>query len=129
MTEDNPLEQLYVDAEEVDREKLAEALRGIIGIDEDTGEPYFMGEFGKLNNKEKIVAYLLYRKAAVSLNKIDKSAEGQSSREIADETGVNYKTVTGWVSKLDFVEKDDNRGGHYIPGYETDTAIEVIGDE
>ncbi|MFW5929195.1 MAG: hypothetical protein ACOCT0_02100, partial [Halobacteriota archaeon] len=90
--EEDPLEQLYLDKEEVNRERLSEVLQGKIGIDRETGEPYFLGGFGELNGKQKIVSYLLYRKAAVALSKLSDNEEGVESKRIADETGVNYKT-------------------------------------
>ena len=131
MTEDNedPLKKLYLNTEEMDRERLADVLKGRIGIDEETGDPYFMGEFSKLNNKQKIVTYLLYRKAAVALNKIDGDKEGVKSQIISDEIGVKYDSVRSWLSKMDYIEKNGDKEGYYIPGYAMNEAIEVLPDD
>ena len=129
MTEENPLETLYVDKDEINKERLTNALKGKIGMDRETGDPYFMGEYGKLSNKQKIIAYLLYRKALVSLKKITEDDEGVSSKMISEDTGSKYQTVRGWLAKMDYVENDKKRGGYYVPNYAMEEAIEVIEDE
>jgi len=124
--EKNPLEELYVDKDKIDQERLSEVLKDKIGIDQDTGDPYFFGKFEKLNKKRKIICYLLYRKAAVALNKISSEEEGVESREISNETGVNYQTVRSWLSKIDFIEKKDEKSGYHIPNYYLEKATEVL---
>ena len=127
---DDPLERLFLDQEEVDRERLSEVLSGKIGIDRETGDPYFLGEFSDLSNKQKIIIYLLYRKAAVALGKLSDDEEGVQSKEISDVTGVKYNTVRGWLPKMDhLILKDDDKSGYHIPPHSLDEAMEVIADE
>lgn len=124
--EDDPLERLELDKNSIDREKLAEALEEYIGIDKETADPVFRAKYGSLSDKQKIVAYLLYRKAVVALGKEPEDEEGVESRQISDQTGVNYNTARGTLSREDYIENDKENGGYLIPGYSMNDAIEVL---
>lgn len=122
---DDPLEDLYVDKDEIDRKRLSEALKGIIGIDRESGDPAFTG-FHDLSNKRKFLAFLLYKRALLALGKIEESTLGESPGEIVEVTGIPRGTVTSYKSTMSIVENDKEIGGYYIPSHAVTTAIEKL---
>lgn len=131
MTEDDqdPLERLLLDKNSINREKLTDALEDRIGIDQESAEPVFRAGWQSISNKRKTTYYLLYRKAVVALGMEKEETEGMSSREISEATGVNYDTLRSILSRADYIEKDEGKGGYIIPGHSLERAIEVIENE
>lgn len=129
MPEEDPLEDLYVDKDSLDRERLSKILKKFVGIDKESGEPHFREPYHNLSNKDKLTAYLLYRRAAELLGQIDSEEVGVSSRELSEKSGVNYNTTRGVMSKLNHVKKDKSKGGHYIPDVYISSAMKVFEDE
>lgn len=127
--EQDPLERLLLDKNSINREKLTEALEDRIGIDQETAEPVFRAGWQNLSNKRNTTYYLLYRKAVAALGKVKDENEGMSSRDISDATGVNYDTLRSILSRADYIEKDEGKGGYIIPGHSLERAIEVVEDE
>ncbi|MBC5792739.1 MAG: hypothetical protein H8Z69_01745 [Nanohaloarchaea archaeon] len=125
----DPLERLLLDKNSINREKLTEALEDRIGIDQDSADPVYRAGWQNLSNKKKTTYFLLYRKAVVALGMEKEENEGMSSREISDETGVNYDTLRSILSRAEYIEKDEEKGGYIIPGHSLDRAIEVVEDE
>lgn len=123
--EDNPLQRVVVDKNAVDRERLADAIEGIIGVDEDTGEVTPLDGYHDLDNKAKFTARLLGRRAALELGFIDEADVGDSSGGFADRMEPTESTIQNY-SSLDFVENDDDHGGYYIPGYAVGNAIQFL---
>jgi hypothetical protein len=95
----DPLERLLVSQEDVNRELLAEVLSPYVQISKGTGEVVQLPSFSKLTNAEKILVFLLARKAAKSLG-LSQVREGVSPKEISSMTGVNYDSVKPTVSAL-----------------------------
>ncbi|MFC7044614.1 hypothetical protein ACFQH6_03560 [Halobacteriaceae archaeon GCM10025711] len=126
---ENPLERLHVDADQINRELLADALEGVIGIDEDSGEAKHLAGYTDLDNIEKFVARLLYRVAAVDLGHFEDDEVGAESGAFGDVVGVDDSTIRQYVGKLDFVENESERGGYYIPGYSLEAAVEFLQQE
>jgi len=127
--EQDPLKRLLLDKNSINREKLTEALEDRIGIDQETAEPVFRADWQNLPNKHKTTYYLLYRKAVAALGKVKDENEGMSSRDISGATGVNYDTLRSILSRADYIEKDEEKGGYVIPGHSLERAIEVVKDE
>lgn len=125
MSEDE-LEGLIVDKSKINKKRLREGLENIINIDGDTGEPVFL-DFHSLTTKDKVIAYLLYRKAAGLLDLLDGETERISSRTISEEIGVNYNTTRSTLSRLNFISRSDE--GYWIPNYNLETSLEEIKDE
>jgi len=130
MAEKNdPLEKLLFDKDKINRERLSELLEPFVGIDKESGEPIFRSNFSNLGERQKIVVYLLYRKAAVALGLLNKNEEGVKAKKLSESTGVNYNTARSLLSQESCIEKDKNKGGYLVPGYSFDMASEVIGVE
>jgi hypothetical protein len=124
---ENPLEELYVDTDEFDRERIKKALDGIVGIDPDTGNPRFYEGFDDLTTKEKFVALLLYRRALDSLNDLNEDEDmGEGSSYFAELINVDSSTIRHKVGELDFVEKDNERGGYFIPAHNLRRAVKYL---
>ena len=122
----DPLEDLLVDKDEINREKLSSVLKGVIGIDQDTGDPVFRSSFSDLSTKEKTTYYLLYRQAANNLGKLEGEL-GIESKNLAEEIGTNYNTTRSILSKSNYTSKDDN--GYLIPAYSLEDAINAVGGD
>lgn len=122
----DPLEELYVDKEEFNRERLSQTLKRYIGIDKETGDPVFRGNWSELDNKRKIVTYLLYRRAAVALGKIDEDNIGILPKKLAEEIGLNHNTIRSYLSQLEFAQNDKKRGGYFIPAYALEEALDTF---
>jgi hypothetical protein len=95
---EDPLEGLLLDADEVDRTQLAEALAGTLGVDSSTGRLVLKPGFNELDAARKILAYLLGGKAAVLLGKLE--SEAVSPALLSKETGMPRGTVNPKLSQL-----------------------------
>jgi len=126
-TDTDPLQRIVVDKDEINRERLADAIEGIIGVDNESGEPVPISEYYELGNESKFVARLLARRAALALEFIEESELGASSSELADRMEPSDSTIQNYGG-LDFVDNDEYHGGYFIPGYAVETAIEHLED-
>jgi len=125
VNEKNPLERIVADKDEINQERLADTIEGIVNVDKETGEVIVRSGYGDLDNKPKFVARLLARRAAFDLNLIDEDELGDSSSEFAKRMEPSESTIKNYGS-LDFVDNDQGRGGYYIPGYSVELAIEYL---
>jgi len=94
----DPLEDLLLNAAEVDRARLSSALVDVLGIDTESGRVVLKPGFGGLNARNKLLAYLLGRKAAVLLGKMD--VEAASPKDVQQETGMPTGTVNPKLREL-----------------------------
>lgn len=125
--EKNALTDLYVDASEVDQERIRDAISDLIGIDTQTAKPLFHGEFDSLTSKEKFTALLLYRRALLSLDELDEDETvGEGSAYFADLIGVDDSTIRHAANDLDFVINDDEQGGYLIPPHKIQKATNSL---
>ncbi|QKY18641.1 hypothetical protein [Halorubrum sp. CBA1229] len=127
--EDSPLEDLYEDKDAVNQQRLRDALKDVIGVDKDTGDPIFHEAYHELSNKEQFVAQLLYRSGAVALGELSDEEQGAGSATFAENLEVSSSAVNNYASELQFVENDEERDGYIIPGYAIDRAISYIETE
>lgn len=126
MNSEEPLEELYIDQDELNKERLAKSLKKYIRIDQESGNPQYRKPYHALSTREQIIAYLLYRKAAELLGQIESGKVGVGGKEIAEQTGVNYNTLRGQLSKMDLIRKDKEKGGYLIPTVNLVPAMEEI---
>lgn len=121
--DEDPLEDLERDKEAFERERLRDALQGVIEIDKATGAPIFLERFQQRTNKEKFVSLLLYRAALVKLGHVDEEAQAEDAEDFALDLPVAASTVKGYARDLDFVEADD---GYYVPDRLIPDAIDFL---
>lgn len=125
----NPLEDLYVDADAIDQERIRDALSGLIGIDRDSGIPRFYAEFNDLNTKQKLTALLLYRRALAALGDLDEDETlGADSSYFAELIDVDSSTIRHASNDLGFVRNEDGNGGYLIPSHNIKRAVDYLED-
>lgn len=127
ISDTDPLDRVVVDGDKVNRERLADAIEGVVGVDDESGDPVPLSGYHDLDNKPKFVARLLARRASVALEFIDEDEIGDSSSGFAERMKPNKSTIQNYGG-LDFVDSDDEQGGYYIPAYSVDAAIEFLED-
>lgn len=116
---DDPLKQLIVDAEELDREKLTSLILGNLGISKN-GDVIILPGFPELTTKSKILSFLLAKKAAkVMALSTDDSA---SIKEVSQRTGLPEGTVGRELSELKQMRLVSSEQGYLVPDY----AIHLI---
>ena len=94
----DPLADLLLNAAEVDRARLSSALSDILGVDTESGRVVIKPGFSRLSARNKLLAYLLGRKAAVLLGKAD--IEAVAPKDIQQETGMPTGTVNPKLREL-----------------------------
>jgi hypothetical protein len=124
-SEEDPLQRVVVDKEAINREQLADAIDGVVGVDGDDGELVPQAGYHELSNKSKFVARLLARRATVALNITEEEEIGASSGDLAERMDPSSSTIQNYGS-LDFVANDDEHGGYYIPSHSVGLAIEYL---
>src|SRR3989304_1050718 len=93
------LDDLVVDEGEIDQRLLSSILAPYARIARQTGRPIFTGDFATLSESDKIVVFLLARKAGFRLGLL-KEPEEVGPKEISAQTGVRYGTVKPTVVGL-----------------------------
>lgn len=121
----NPLEDLYVDTDEINRERIRDALTDLIGIDQETGDPLFYDGFAELTTKQKFAGLLLYRRALLLLNNIEEKELGKGSSYFAELIDVDDSTIRHAANDAEYTENRNERGGYYIPTHRIDIAIQL----
>ena len=96
--EENPLGILLADEKEIDAQLLARLLRRFIMIGKESGKIIPRSDFASLPEKDKILVFLVARKAAVAIGVA--AEEGATSIDISQGTGVNYNSVRGYLSQF-----------------------------
>lgn len=131
MSEDDdgdPLEKLHVSKDEINRQQLYEALEGLIQIIEESGDPRPRQSFEDLSNKQRFVALMLYRRAAVELGHLDPEKVGADSSWFTEYVDVDDSRIRQYAGELSFVENEPDRGGYYIPGFGIEAALNLLSD-
>jgi hypothetical protein len=127
--ESNPLEDPYVDASTIDRERIRDALSGLVAIDRKSGNPRFYEEFETLNSKQKFTAVLLYRRALEALGDLeDDETVGSGSSYFAELLDVDSSTIRHAAKDLGFISNDDEQGGYLIPVHNIKRGTEYLQD-
>jgi len=112
------LEDLVVSGEELDKKLVAEILVPYVQLDKDKRSIRPTDGWIRLSEAQKILVYLLARKAMVALN-FDLTAEGATASEVVEDTGVKKGTAHPALRKLlgnRFLEQSE--GARYsVPNY------------
>jgi len=123
---DDPLRELLVDATAVDRDAIAAALRGRIGIDSRSGRLVLSPTYNDLDARRKVLSILLARKAALLLKLAE--SEAVANKEVAELTGLPSGTSAPSLKslrELRLVSQDASKA-YYIPNAQLRNAIEFI---
>jgi hypothetical protein len=125
MSTDDPLRDLIVDAVELDRQRIAGALRGVVAIDK-SGQVLPAQGFQRLSGPQKVLAFLLGRKVAVLLDMAEEEAIGP--KELAKATGIAEGTVYPTVRRLNGhrLVSQDVDSCYYLSPHQVGTAIEKL---
>lgn len=120
---DDPLSNLLMDSEQVDRESLARALQDYVGIDGKSGKVVLKPGFNKLSARKKMIAYLLGKKVSKLLGKIEN--ELTSPKDIPTETGVPRGTVNPKLREISDARlvSQTKDGEYYIESHQILSCI------
>lgn len=120
---DDPLEELVVSRERVNRQCVVDALDGVVNVSDD-GELLKMSGFQPLNSRERIVALLLARWAAAELGLVD--TPGLPVAELGDRVGLSASAVEKYVHEMVFVRQSSDGDGHSIPERRIVDAVQFV---
>jgi len=120
------LEDLVVDATEVDRSLLREVLAPYMRLARETGKPIPTAGFSGLSASGKIIVYALSRKAGCALG-LTSGPEMATPKEISDATGVKNGTTKPTVIALAKKGLLASENGHYfVPNHALPNIREAI---
>ncbi|SFL21828.1 hypothetical protein SAMN04487950_2862 [Halogranum rubrum] len=128
MSDENPLNDLYMDRHDVDQQALRDVLSGLIGIDSESGDPIYLDAYFELGNKQRFVAQLLFREASVILGEREESEQGAASGAFAEHLDSSGSAVQNYSGDLEFVESDESRGGYVIRPHHVQAAVSYLKD-
>jgi hypothetical protein len=125
----DPLETLLIDAREIDRAEIAATLQDIVGIDSVSGAVVFRPSSRRLGAREKLLAYLLGRKVAHLLDKIE--VEGAKPKIIIADTGIAAGTVHPTLKELreNKLVLQDSAGGYLVAQHQLRDVLAKIKNE
>lgn len=117
------LESLLVSGKEVDKKLVAEMLSPYLRIDKETCDVRPLSSWDDLKAHEKILLYLLARKAMIALG-LNLPEENASPTEIMLSTGLKQGTINPTLRRLlgDGVVGQTKERKYYIPNF----AIEKV---
>jgi hypothetical protein len=126
MTNGDPLAELMIDATEVDRARIAAALKGRIAIDRATASAVPQPQFNDWDADQKILAYLLARKAAALLGVA--TDEAAMPQVVTAHTGLPAGTVRPKLRA--FLESrrvsQTNAGAYFLAAPQVTHAIDAL---
>lgn len=128
-TPGDPLESLLIDAAEVNRAEIANALRDIVAIDSTTGAVVFRPSSRRLTTKQRVLAYLLGRKVSFLLNRIE--TEAAQPKTIIEETGIATGTVHPKLKELREarIVSQESDGAYWVAAHQVHDALDTIKSE
>jgi hypothetical protein len=129
MIQDDPLEELYVDQADINKERLTNALSDTIGIDRESGGAVILPEYSDLSQSQKVFAYLLYRRVAQELGHLEENEYGINGPDLSDASGVPQGTLKRVASDSPIIENDSSKGGCVISEFAIPEAINELGHE
>lgn len=121
----NPLDVLFVDNSSLDLELLAATIVDYVKINAEKAEVIFTVKGRGLKNKEKILAYLLARKAMHMKGIIEDESIGPS--DIERETGIKGNTLRPILGRLrdESIIRNDN-GKYYIHNHALHDVSKIL---
>ena len=126
MAVSDPLSELIVDADEIDRAALARALKNRVAIDKASGRLVIEDGYDSLDAKRKVLALILVKKASRLLQASD--AETLSYKELVSNSGIPEGTVAPALKALKeahLVAQDGNKA-YYVPNASMLRAIRFL---
>jgi hypothetical protein len=123
---DDPLRALLVDATAVNRDAIAEVLKGRIAIDSGSGRLVLLSSYNQLDARRKVLNVLLARKAVYLLKLADN--EVLTNKEVTDLTGLAPGTAAPSLKslrELRLVSQDGDKA-YYIPNAQLGNAIDFF---
>ena len=129
MSQDDPLEELYVDKADINKERLTNALSDTIGIDRESGDAVMLPDYSDLSQSQKVFAYLLYRRAAHELGHLEEDEYGINGPDLSDASGVPQGTLEPVASDSPIIENESSKGGYVISEFAIPEAINELGQE
>lgn len=122
----DPLENLVVDSAAIDRAAIAEAIRGYVGIDNDSGSVVTSTNFKALSQPQQVLAFLLGTKASVLLGRLPQ--EGLTPAQVATETGIAAGTVRRLLPELARARKvsKDSNGRYFVAHHQVNSVISAL---
>jgi hypothetical protein len=122
----DPLQELLLDADEVDRAQLAQALKGILGVDKKTGRVVLKPGFNELDTKHRVLAFLLGAKVAHLLGVAE--TETVLPKDLEKQTGMPHGTVAPKLSQLldDKLIAKTPQGGYHVAAHQVGRAADDL---
>lgn len=124
------LEDLVVSGKELDKKLVAEILSPYIRLDRDNRNIRPTEGWVPLSQEQKILVYLLARKAMVALN-FDLTAEGAAANEVVQDTGVKKGTAHPTLRKLlgnRFLEQSKDRK-YFVPNHAISQIKSILSEK
>ena len=123
----SPLEQLYADTRALDLELLTALLEPYVWIDRDTADIRFRPAWASLKGPQKVLTFLLAKKAKVLLNRAAEDSEPESPSGIEQATGIPGATLRKTLSRLfdsRLVDKRDS--AYFVPNYSLEAVSQTL---
>jgi len=126
MSDEDPLAALVIDTAELDRARIATVLRGRIAIDRANSVPVVQPPFNEWDTNQKILGFLLARKAMALLG-VD-AQEAAMPNAIAGLTGLAAGTVRPTLRGLLQQRRvsQDSKGAYLLSAPQVNAAIEAL---
>jgi hypothetical protein len=123
---DDPLRALLVDATAVNREAIADILKGRVAIDSGSGRLVLLSGYNQLDARRKVLSVLLARKAACLLKLAE--TEALANKEVVEATGLAPGTSAPSLKSLKELRlvSQDNDKAYYVPNAQLSNAIDFV---
>jgi len=123
----DPLEDLFINGDQINKELLRDVLSSLILIDKKTSKPVLQPLFYELNIKHKLIAYLLYRRILLLLSVIEAKQLGITGIEIEHEIGIKQGSLYPEFRSLNrIIGNSKEMGGYYILDHSLNAAILIL---
>lgn len=123
------LENLFVSGKEIDKKMVGEILKPYLRIDKETCDIRPLSSWGEVKAYNKILLYLLARKA-MKAHGLDLEEESASATEIIRNTGLKKGTVNPALRGLfdGRVVAQDEKRKYFVPNYALEEVKSMISD-
>lgn len=123
---EDPLTALLLDAAEVNRARVAQALGDLLGVDTKSGRVVLKPGFNGLDTSRRVLAYLMGALAARLLGL--RESEEVQPLEVQQETGMPKGTVNPKLSQLHKERRvSKGKGGAYfVAGHQIESAVQYL---
>jgi hypothetical protein len=127
------LDDLFVEAAELDRELIGTVLKPYLVIDRSTLAIRPQARWRTASNKARIIAYLLARKAMRAHGAITRDAERVAPGQITNATGLPrgsvYPTLKELYEARPQVVDKDTRANYWVPDWAVQSACDILQGE